>query len=577
MNLSLLNNNLKQYQTRIAEVVKDLHDLTVSIGHEELSQTVSDLRNRIEEPYMFVIVGEVKSGKSSFVNALLDAKKEITKVAPQPMTDTIQQILYGEEEEILVVNKFLKKIFQPIEILKEIAIVDTPGTNAIIDHHQEITERFIPAADLIVFVFEAKNPYRQSAWQFFDFIQSEWRKKIIFILQQKDLMSAEDLAVNEKGVRDHAEKKGILNPHVFSVSAKQEMDGEHEASGFLAVRDYIKNNITGGKAPVLKIKNNIDLSANINEKIYNGLRLRKQQWDADQNFRADIKSTLKQQSAKSNNQVNMLVENLLAAYDRTTSNAQQELNDGLNFFSLLRRSFSSIFNKKTSAKEWLDELAKRLDTEMNTALNTKLNDSINDVADSIQQMAKMIDLKITNSKTILSNNHDIFADIAERRSNVLRDLQETFAQFLNRTENFTHETLFPNNNDLSPNIVAGSGIAVIGVILNAAATSAVGDITGGVIAGIGILFAGITTTIKRRSILRNFKQETDDGRAKLESEITEKLKSYVELISTQIEGNFEEFDRHLELEESQIVFLEKKHDSIAQRLRGMDEELLKLV
>ena len=52
---------------------------------------------------------------------------------------------------------FLKKIFHPVEILREIAIVDTPGTNAIVAHHQEITEGFVPAADLIVFVFEAKN------------------------------------------------------------------------------------------------------------------------------------------------------------------------------------------------------------------------------------------------------------------------------------------------------------------------------------------------------------------------------------------------------------------------------------
>ena len=148
---------------------------------------------------MFVIVGEVKAGKSSFVNALLGTGKEICKVAPQPMTDTIQQIIYGEEEEIISVNEYLKKIFQPIEILREIAIVDTPGTNAIIKHHQEITENFIPASDLIVFVFEAKNPYRQSAWDFFDYIHEDWRKKIVFVLQQKDLMNQEDLNVNING------------------------------------------------------------------------------------------------------------------------------------------------------------------------------------------------------------------------------------------------------------------------------------------------------------------------------------------------------------------------------------------
>ena len=145
---------------------------------------------------MFVIVGEVKAGKSSFINALLNTGEEICKVAPAPMTDTIQQIVYGETASEVSVNPFLRKITQPADILKEIAIVDTPGTNTIIEHHQEITERFIPSADLIVFVFEAKNPYRQSAWDFFDFINEEWRRKIIFVLQQKDLMNEADMAIN---------------------------------------------------------------------------------------------------------------------------------------------------------------------------------------------------------------------------------------------------------------------------------------------------------------------------------------------------------------------------------------------
>ena len=164
----------KEFNDKLIKAVDALYDITSKINHEELKQTVSDVRARINDPYMFVIVGEVKAGKSSFINALLDSKEEICKVAPSPMTDTIQQITYGPEQKIEEINPYLKRIYQPIEILKEIAIVDTPGTNTIIDHHQEITEKFIPSSDLIVFVFESKNPYRQSSWEFFDYI-NEYR------------------------------------------------------------------------------------------------------------------------------------------------------------------------------------------------------------------------------------------------------------------------------------------------------------------------------------------------------------------------------------------------------------------
>jgi hypothetical protein len=128
----LINKDLNIYRPLVDEAVKDLHALVSEIGHEDLKKTTNDLRNRVNEPFMFVIVGEVKAGKSSFINALLETDKEICKVSPAPMTDTIQQILFGETEQVVTVNPFLKKLYYPIEILREIAIVDTPGTNTIV-------------------------------------------------------------------------------------------------------------------------------------------------------------------------------------------------------------------------------------------------------------------------------------------------------------------------------------------------------------------------------------------------------------------------------------------------------------
>ena len=84
----IINQEVFSFRVRLEELAKDVHHLTTMIDHDELAETVSGLRNRINEPFMFVIVGEVKAGKSSFINALLDAGKEVTKVAPQPMTDT---------------------------------------------------------------------------------------------------------------------------------------------------------------------------------------------------------------------------------------------------------------------------------------------------------------------------------------------------------------------------------------------------------------------------------------------------------------------------------------------------------
>ena len=562
----ILNQELIQIKSQIDEIVKDLHELTTDIGHQELAKTVSDLRNRINEPFMFVIVGEVKAGKSSFINALLEAEKEICKVAPSPMTDTIQQIIYGEKEEVITINPHLKKILQPVEILKEIAVVDTPGTNTIIEHHQEITESFIPASDLIIFVFEAKNPYRQSAWDFFDYIHADWRKKIIFILQQKDLMNDDDLAVNIQGVKDYALKKGIENALVFSVSAKMELEGQTDSSGFIDVRDYITKYITGGRAPLLKIQNNLESSLNINERIEKGLDIRKKQYVADVEFRNDIRATLDNQAVKSGKQVDVLVENLVAAYDRITSKKEDELRDGLGIFSLVKRSFASLFTKKQSAQEWLTGLAKSLEDDLNIELKQKLGDGVVDIADSIQQMAKLVDLKIKNSETILKNDHEIFSDIAERRSNVLRDLQQAFSQFMNRSENFTDDELFPDKKNLAPNLATGSGIAVIGVILSTLTNITVLDITGGVLTAIGLVFAGVSVGLKRRKIINGFHSEIAKGRLQMEEEVSNKLKAYIRIIKSRIDKNFKRFDEMIQKENGQIKELEQRHTSIDERI-----------
>lgn len=569
----ILNDELKSFRSQIDEIVKDLHDLTVEIHHAELTRIVSDLRNRINEPFMFVIVGEVKAGKSSFINALLSTGKEICKVAPQPMTDTIQQIIWGEKEEVVTINPYLKKITQPVEILREIAIVDTPGTNTIVEHHQEITEQFIPASDLIVFVFEAKNPYRQSAWDFFNFIHAEWRRKVIFVLQQKDLVTEADLEVNEKGVFDYAVKKGVAAPRVFAVSAKLENEGKNAESGFLPLRDYIRENITGGKAPILKLQNNIATSHNLNERIAKGVADRKKQWEVDKAFRRDVSQGLAKQEAKSLRQVDMLVENLIAGYDRITQATGEELSEGLSFFSLLRRSIAGIFTKKANAQQWLEGLARNLDQSLHLELQNKINENVADLADSIQQMAKMIDLKLTASETILKNNHEIFSDIAEHRANVLQELQETFHRFLNRPENFTADHLFPDKQPASTSIATGSGLAIVGVILAAVTKLAVFDVTGGVLTTIGVLFAGFTSAAKRKKIVDGFQKEVTRGQVALQTELSEKLRAYVTDLRLKIDRNFEGFDEMLQQEEGQIAKLEERQDSITQRLTKLEKNL----
>ncbi|HRX28595.1 MAG TPA: dynamin family protein [Saprospiraceae bacterium] len=546
-----------KYLQEIAELNHNLdllEKISLIINHEEITKIVDQLHKQSEYPFLFVVVGEVKAGKSSFINALLQSDKEICKVAASPMTDTIQLITYSDSYYTEQINPLFKKIGVDAEILNTIAIVDTPGTNSIIQEHQQITENFIPFADLVCFVFEAKNPYRQSSWEFFDYIRKEWHRKVLFILQQKDLLNNEDLQVNINGVKDFAISKGITAPVVFPVSALMELN--HQAdSGFSELRNWIAENVTNGKAPILKLQNMIETAIQVGDKLKSSLILRQQQYAADVEFRNDIQNSLDYQSSQTEKQISYLVDNVLETYDSIMYSRINEISDGLSITSVIKRSVGSIFGKENSLKSWLENHTKQLEMELNIRLKEKLNEGIIQVSDNIQLMGKLVEQKIRNSKTILKDNDEIFQDIAEKRANVLKDLQYSFSEFLKDSENFYDENIIKESNKLGPNFLTGSGIALVGVILTSVVNGAVFDITGGILTGIGLLFASITLGLRKNKIMKSVKDEISSGRSKIELELSTTLSRYTQDIKRKINHNFDDFDRLIQNEGKTLEIL----------------------
>ena len=555
---------------RLAEVARALHQLATDTRQESLGSLISDLREAIKEPFLFVIAGEVKAGKSSFINALLGSA--ITAVAPDPCTDTVQQIVYGPEPETLVINPFLKKIYHPAEILRSISVVDTPGTNTIIAHHQEITERFIPRADLVVFVLEAKNPYRQSAWDFLDLIHADWQKKLIFVLQQADLMEPADLAVNIEGLRKQVGQRGIQAP-VFAVSAKLEQAGQRAASGFQPLIDHIAGQITGRDAVRLKLQSSLATLRNLHGRFAPVLAAMAAQYETDRAFREEIGLSLREQEARSQRQASQLVRNLIGDYERHTLRTERELEDGLGFFTLARRAISSVFSKGDSPQAWLQDLTHRLELELTNSYSQRLQEGVEEIAESISQMARLIDLKVQQASTSLKPQSDVFGDITERRRLVLRDLQEGFQQFMHQTDQYVGREIFPEASRFSPNIAAGSSMAVIGAVLTAATQVTALDITGGVLSAAGLLFAGGTVAVKRGKIIKGFHREIEKGKEELSLTLEEKLQGYIQHIRSRIEGNFTEFDALLETETRHLTECQGQHQRLGRQLDGLAAEL----
>ena len=183
----------------------------------ELKTALSDL----EGLFLLVVCGEYNAGKSTFLNALLGEKVMLEGVTPT--TDRITIVTYGERARDTEEGDFVLRREFPAPILRELALVDTPGTNAVIKKHQELTERFVPRADLVLFVTSADRPFTESERQFLELIRS-WGKKVVVIVNKFDILEPDEQEKVLAFVRAHAAEtlQETLggSPQVFGVAAR---------------------------------------------------------------------------------------------------------------------------------------------------------------------------------------------------------------------------------------------------------------------------------------------------------------------------------------------------------------------
>ncbi|XOB97806.1 dynamin family protein [Deinococcota bacterium DY0809b] len=198
-------------------------------GLETLAQageTTTSLRQALQDlegPFLLVVAGEFNSGKSSLLNALLG--RELLREGVTPTTDRIQWIAYGEEPGSRALEPGLVVLQLPHPLLKDVHLVDTPGTNAVIEHHQILTERFLPRADLILFTTSADRPYTASERDFLELIRG-WGKKVVLVVNKLDLLGPDEAEEVLAYVREQAARTLGVEPPVFGVSARRARAGE---------------------------------------------------------------------------------------------------------------------------------------------------------------------------------------------------------------------------------------------------------------------------------------------------------------------------------------------------------------
>ncbi len=265
-------------ETLLKEERRLLGDLQTLLARfdaaEEDQNTLRDTLAQLDEFFLLVVVGEFNAGKSAFINALLG--RTVLKEGVTPTTTQVNILRYGEEVAREVLSAHLQAVTAPLPLLKELSIVDTPGTNAIMREHEMITSRFVPRADLVLFITSADRPFTESERAFLEKIR-DWGKKVVVVINKVDILHSEaDLEQIRAFIAENARALLGISPEIFPVSARlalQAKQGQPQLwpdSRFEALETYIQETLDESGRLKLKFSSPLGVGLHLTRR-YSGI------------------------------------------------------------------------------------------------------------------------------------------------------------------------------------------------------------------------------------------------------------------------------------------------------------------
>jgi len=198
--------------SRIQEICDQFHIVS-------LNRQIEACQNLLQQDQLIdvAILGQFKSGKSSFLNSLIG--KPILPVGVIPVTTTITRMQYGERERVFVrhfdgqqtevdigaIEEFTSEAQNPanrknvelvdielpsLEKYAGLRLVDTPGLGSIFRSHIETSENWLPEVGAALLAISSDRPLGEDDLQLIRDLRKH-TPKIILLLTKTDLLSYE--------------------------------------------------------------------------------------------------------------------------------------------------------------------------------------------------------------------------------------------------------------------------------------------------------------------------------------------------------------------------------------------------
>lgn len=312
-----------------------------NIGDQRVEQ-VRDALFHADYPYLIVLVGPFSSGKSSLINALL-GDKDLLRVGVTPTTDHINILRYGDEAQHMGTAGSTETVFHDSEILKNVCLVDTPGLDSIHQHHEEATRKFLHRSDLVLLVMLSTQAMSQRNMEYMQMFK-DYGKKVIFIVNQADLLSEEEKQTVHDYVTDQCKNRLGYNPEVWMVSSKmalQANEGEArdeelwEQSGLNKLEDYINQELSDADRMRQKLQTPLQIVQTVHQNALVAVRQNQSALDRYRNITDNVEQQLQAQKTELERTVRRINEQVEERFRETGDRSQEAIFDIFQFSKAL--------------------------------------------------------------------------------------------------------------------------------------------------------------------------------------------------------------------------------------------------
>jgi len=241
--------SIDRYQLQSA--LRQLH-LFASDGPAEILAFITAAEQRLSSPtFQLLVIGEYKRGKSTLINALL--RKAVLPTSVIPLTSVITEVKAGRQPSVVIefdhgepkkvtlseLDDFVTEAKNPrnekgvrkavitddTPLLRQgVVIVDTPGVGSVWRHNSETTYRFLEAADAIVMVLAADQPFSSEERVLLKTLRGV-TNRVLFVLNRIDTVHETDLEISLRFVHEQLRAEEFPEPiTIIPLSARQAMD-----------------------------------------------------------------------------------------------------------------------------------------------------------------------------------------------------------------------------------------------------------------------------------------------------------------------------------------------------------------